>query len=99
MQSFIVAVQHGYLPMPFHNFSHAVYVLHGCVMCLRNCPLLYRLLSPLERACLCIAALGHDIGHLGVQNAFLVRQVGFTRPGGQSAHTGGHFTSPGPTRG
>jgi len=72
VQAFLVATQAGYLPTPFHNFSHAVYVLHGCVMCLRQCPLLHELLSPVEKLALCIAALGHDIGHMGVQNGFLI---------------------------
>ena len=71
VQSFIVAASQGYLPMPFHNFSHAVYVLHGSVMCLTKCTLLQDLLSPLERIAMCIAAIGHDIGHMGVQNSFL----------------------------
>ena len=34
--------------------------------------LLRTLLRPVEKVALCIAALGHDIGHLGVQNSFLV---------------------------
>jgi hypothetical protein len=72
LRSFIVGVSQGYLPMPFHNFVHATYVLHGCVVCMKRCALLKTLLRPLERVAICVAALGHDIGHLGVQNGFLV---------------------------
>ena len=57
--------------MPFHNFSHAVYVLHASVMCIQKCELLQRLLGPVEMISLCIASLGHDIGHPGVQNGYL----------------------------
>ena len=52
--------------------STTVFVLHGSLMCLQRCALLPELLAPVERVALCIAALGHDIGHMGVQNAFLV---------------------------
>lgn len=72
VQAFIVAVNQGYHPMPFHNFTHAVYVLHGSVLCMKQCELLHTLLRPVEQLALCIAAVGHDIGHLGVQNGFLI---------------------------
>ncbi len=58
--------------MPFHNFSHGVYVLQGCVIALERCARLQQILRPLDKLALCVAALGHDIGHLGVQNSFLV---------------------------
>ena len=72
VQSFIIACHQGYHPKPFHNFVHATYVLHGCVLTLQQSPTLMSLLGPVERVALCIAALGHDIGHLGVQNPFLM---------------------------
>ena len=72
VQNFVLAVCKGYLPQPFHNFSHGVYVLQGCVVCLQRCPRLRQLLRPQDQLALCIAALGHDIGHMGVQNTFLV---------------------------
>jgi len=58
--------------VPFHNFSHGVYVLQGCVIALERCARLQQILRPLDKLALCVAALGHDIGHLGVQNSFLV---------------------------
>ena len=72
VQSFIIACHDGYLDMPFHNFSHGTYVLHGSVLCLKRCPLLQTLLEPTDKVALAIAALGHDIGHMGVQNTFLI---------------------------
>jgi len=72
LQTFLIAVCQGYLPQPFHNFSHGVYVLQGVVVLLKRCERLRQLLNPLDVAALCIAALGHDIGHLGVNNSFLV---------------------------
>lgn len=70
--SFVATVRSGYLPQPFHNFSHAVYTLHGCVTILSSCPVACDVLRPVDRLCLAVAALGHDIGHTGTNNTFLV---------------------------
>ena len=72
LQTFLIGVSQGYLPLPFHNFSHAVYVLQGVVVVLQRCNRLRQVLRPLDISALCIAALGHDLGHLGVSNAFLI---------------------------
>ena len=72
LQTFLIGVSQGYLPLPFHNFSHGVYVLQGVVVVLQRCNRLRQLLRPLDISALCIAALGHDLGHLGVSNAFLI---------------------------
>ena len=72
LQTFLIAVCQGYLPQPFHNFAHGVYVLQGVVVMLQRSERLRQLLRPLDAAALCIAAVGHDIGHLGVNNSFLV---------------------------
>jgi hypothetical protein len=55
---------------PFHNFYHAIDVLHGVskMMRLLNSE---NFLTELEQYCLLIAAIGHDIGHPGVNNGFL----------------------------
>jgi len=72
LTSFVGAVRTGYFARPFHNFTHAVYVLHGCRMLFEECPRLQRTFTPLDRLALAIAALGHDIGHTGTNNAFLI---------------------------
>jgi len=68
---FVKAVQKEYPPNPFHSFSHAVDVAHGVskMMRLMTSDLF---LEELEQYALLIAALGHDIGHLGVNNGFLL---------------------------
>ena len=48
VQSFIIACHQGYHPKPFHNFVHATYVLHGCVLTLQQSPTLMSLLGPVE---------------------------------------------------
>mmetsp|Transcript_1067 Transcript_1067/g.2443 ORF Transcript_1067/g.2443 Transcript_1067/m.2443 type:complete len:904 (-) Transcript_1067:130-2841(-) len=70
LQKFVHIVEREYLPNPFHNFAHAVDVVHATAKLLRNmnseC-----FLTELEQYSLLIAALGHDLGHPGVNNGFL----------------------------
>lgn len=67
---FFAAVEKEYLNNAFHNFSHATDVLHGVAKMLRltNSE---NFLTELEQFSLLIAAIGHDIGHPGVNNGFL----------------------------
>lgn len=52
---------------PYHNFTHAVNVLHGAYQCLNRTGLLSTL-APWISLCILIAALGHDAGHTGRSN-------------------------------
>ena len=69
---FLSAIASRYLDNPYHNYKH------GCDVC----HTVYRLVrvSGLEAVCsgveffsLLVAAVAHDVGHLGVNNAFLVK--------------------------
>jgi len=55
---------------PFHNFSHATDVLHS-VSRMMNIINSDAFLTELDQFCLLIAAIGHDLGHPGVNNGFL----------------------------
>jgi len=68
------AISGKYHEHPYHNFTHGVHVLHGCYMLLRQGMPGSKAtaLSPLEQLCLMVAALGHDVDHPGVNNAFMV---------------------------
>lgn len=70
LKKFVQVLEREYLPNPYHNFSHAVDVLHGVarIMRLMSSEVL---LSELEQYSLLIAAIGHDMGHPGVNNGFL----------------------------
>lgn len=71
---------------PYHNFAHAIDVLQciyfflcqmGLLPFADGSPLLsnpksYHILRPKDIFALLIAAIGHDIAHPGVNNAFLV---------------------------
>ena len=76
LQGFLQAVCGSYHPNPYHNWQHAVCVLHGSYLMQRGGytqggdSVLY--LTKLEQLSLLIAALGHDVDHPGVSNAFLV---------------------------
>ena len=75
LQAFLQALCGGYHANPYHNWQHAVGVLHGCYLMQRQG---YTQgseefkLSPLQMLSLFVAALGHDIDHPGVSNAFLI---------------------------
>lgn len=70
LQRFMHAVEKEYLPVPFHSFTHALDVVHGVSRLLRLIQS-GSFLSELEEFALLIAAVGHDIGHPGVNNGFL----------------------------
>mmetsp|Transcript_31690 Transcript_31690/g.94378 ORF Transcript_31690/g.94378 Transcript_31690/m.94378 type:complete len:428 (+) Transcript_31690:36-1319(+) len=71
LQKFVKACQKEYPPNPFHSFSHAVDVVHGVSKMMRMmCSELF--LSELQQYTLLISALGHDLGHPGVNNGFLL---------------------------
>ncbi|CAG9463231.1 unnamed protein product [Pedinophyceae sp. YPF-701] len=65
-------VERDYPENPYHNWRHAVDVTHGCFMLLLQSTELDRLLTRRDRLALMLAALGHDMGHKGTNNAFLV---------------------------
>ena len=56
---------------PYHNFAHAVDVTHGVFRFLRLTERRLRLPAA-DKFALLVAALAHDVGHPGVNNAFLV---------------------------
>mmetsp|Transcript_72262 Transcript_72262/g.197867 ORF Transcript_72262/g.197867 Transcript_72262/m.197867 type:complete len:433 (+) Transcript_72262:1737-3035(+) len=63
-----------YHPHPYHNFTHSVHVLHGCYMLITQGMVDAKCaqLNNLERLSLMLAALGHDVDHPGVNNAFMI---------------------------
>jgi len=71
LMNFVNVVEPMYLPNPFHNFCHAVDVL--CWLCMEMDRIkAHRFLAESKMVSLMVAAVGHDLGHLGVNNQFLV---------------------------
>jgi cAMP-specific phosphodiesterase 4 len=76
LRKFVQAVEREYLANPFHNFAHAADVCHG-VTRIMNLMASETFLTDLEQFALLIGAVGHDLGHPGVNNPFLT-EVGHT---------------------
>jgi len=71
--SFVGEVRAKYLPNLYHNWEHAWDVTQFSYACLHD-PCIQKVLdSPLDRLCTLVAAIGHDIGHEGVNNNFQKR--------------------------
>jgi len=60
-----------YMPNSFHNFSHGLDVLYTVSLYLRRINA-DRFIPDTAHFWLMIAALGHDVGHLGVNNQYLI---------------------------
>jgi hypothetical protein len=60
---FIIDVDKGYFPNPYHNFFHAVDVT-GVLFFILNDVRANRYLSKIDAMALLLAALCHDIGHV-----------------------------------
>jgi len=71
LHNFIAAVEQGYPPNLFHNFSHGVDVLCSVARFLQLIEA-GGFLDEVSQYLLLIAALSHDVGHLGVNNQFLM---------------------------
>lgn len=67
---FVSGVQKAYPENPFHNFGHAVDVQAVIVKTMKLMEA-DKFLSNLEQFSLLVAGVGHDIGHLGLNNGFL----------------------------
>merc|ERR1719247_2734872 len=70
LQRFIHQAEKEYLPNPYHNFAHAVDVLHSVARMMRVMQT-ETFLNELEQFTLLISAVAHDLGHPGVNNGFL----------------------------
>lgn len=69
--NFVKAIGSRYLDNSYHNFKHGCDVFHTCDRLIQLSHL-YEVLSPLELFAIYVGALGHDIGHPGVNNPFLI---------------------------
>ncbi|KAI8848806.1 hypothetical protein BC829DRAFT_209885 [Chytridium lagenaria] len=67
---YILTVRKNYRNVAYHNFTHAVSVLHGIYILL--CRNIYEPfgITPLEAFAMAVAALNHDIDHRGTNNQF-----------------------------
>ena len=69
--AFVSAVKDHYVAAnPYHNFHHAVSVMHLVYMVMHDEPAATEHLTPVHRLAALLASLCHDVGHRGKNNAF-----------------------------
>jgi len=68
---FLSLLESKYADNPFHNFPHGVDVLYSCCRFMNLIQANY-FIAETEQFWLMIAAISHDVGHLGVNNQYLV---------------------------
>jgi len=71
LRNFVKAIGSRYLDNSYHNFKHGCDVFHTADRLIQLSHL-YEVLSSLEIFSIYIGSLGHDVGHPGVNNPFLV---------------------------
>jgi hypothetical protein len=71
MERFLKDLEEQYLANPFHNAIHGADVLSSMFWLIENTSL-YRSLNYIDLLACFISSLGHDVGHLGKTNRFLV---------------------------
>jgi hypothetical protein len=70
---FVLAVRKSYRAVIYHNWQHAVSVVHA-MFCILRMGKWADVFSPIEIAALMLAAIGHDVDHRGENNAFQKRK-------------------------
>jgi hypothetical protein len=70
LRAWLTAVERAYNENPYHSATHAADVLQGTFFHLYRCGLMRQLTDMEVFACV-VAAIIHDIGHIGLTNAFL----------------------------
>eukprot|EP00792_Barthelona_sp_PAP020_P000993 TRINITY_DN11650_c0_g1_i1.p1 TRINITY_DN11650_c0_g1~~TRINITY_DN11650_c0_g1_i1.p1 ORF type:complete len:805 (+),score=224.39 TRINITY_DN11650_c0_g1_i1:59-2473(+) len=72
LKNFLIQIHNSYYENPFHNFKHACDVLFSTFYLLQTSKFDVKA-RPIEVFSILIAAIGHDLRHLGVSNQFLKR--------------------------
>mmetsp|Transcript_9866 Transcript_9866/g.18415 ORF Transcript_9866/g.18415 Transcript_9866/m.18415 type:complete len:374 (-) Transcript_9866:3381-4502(-) len=70
--NFLLRVESEYLPNSYHNNTHAADVTQTAVVILESFRKQVKNISKLEEFSIIIASAVHDLGHLGVNNDFLI---------------------------
>ncbi|PFH38525.1 3'5'-cyclic nucleotide phosphodiesterase domain-containing protein [Besnoitia besnoiti] len=76
-QKFVLSVQQNYFALPFHNFNHALHAAQAVILIAKDLSF-QQWFSYEDKFIIMLAALGHDIGHPGVTNEFLISMRSFT---------------------
>jgi GAF domain-containing protein len=71
LHNFMEGVQRKYQNNPFHNFHHGFAVMHVSFLFLTSTAAA-GVMDMMDQLAMCVASLGHDLDHPGVNNAFLI---------------------------
>ncbi|XP_039265855.1 high affinity cGMP-specific 3',5'-cyclic phosphodiesterase 9A-like [Styela clava] len=69
LHTWLVAVEHNYRTVPFHNFRHAFSVTHMMYYIIRECDL-SSMFTTLQLGVLLVACICHDLDHPGLNNMY-----------------------------
>lgn len=73
VEALVMAIEGRYMEVPYHNAFHAASVLHAMYMLLTRGGISEQLALDSQTMFACyIAAIAHDMGHLGLSNSFMV---------------------------
>lgn len=72
MERFLRAVESEYLPNPYHNAIHAADVTQTAAIIMQALAKQLDEIPKIEAFCIILASTVHDLGHLGVNNDFLI---------------------------
>ncbi|PHJ24638.1 3 5 -cyclic nucleotide phosphodiesterase domain-containing protein [Cystoisospora suis] len=73
----VLSVQQNYYNNPFHNFNHALHAAQAVLLITKDLSF-QQWFTYEDKFIIMLAALGHDIGHPGVTNEFLISMRSFT---------------------
>lgn len=71
-EDFFLRLENGYLSNPYHNACHAADVMSSVLYFIMCSTKLKEAIDVLDMIAVTIATLGHDVGHRGFNNRFLV---------------------------
>ena len=71
IENYFSSLENEYLPNPYHNSTHGVDVMNSFIYLVSYSQIL-NCISSVEILGCVIATLGHDVGHPGLNNRFLV---------------------------
>lgn len=72
LEKFLYTVEREYLPNSYHNAIHAADVTQTTAIMLESLEQHLHDITSMEKFCIIVAAAVHDLGHLGVNNDFLI---------------------------
>jgi hypothetical protein len=72
LRTLFIEVAIRYRRGPYHHFTHAVCLVHLCQWILEQIDFEFYF-TPLDAACMMLAAIAHDVGHPSVNNAYSIR--------------------------